>query len=204
MLIIHDCEQNTSEWDALRAGRPTASAFSRIVTGSGKPSDQLSGYAAELAAELYAGKPLESWGGNRATERGHEVEPLARANYEFMNDVVVKRIGFATNHDAGCSPDGLVGDDGLHEVKCQLPKGHVETLAYYHRNKKCPAGYIPQVQGQLLILEREWVDLNFYHPDLRSLVIRIYRDEAFIRALLRQIKAVNEKRDAYVEILKAA
>lgn len=203
-MQVHTLEQGTPEWYAIRAGRPTASEFSKLVSGTGKPSTQIGDYAATLAAELYAGKPLDRWEGNGATDRGHEMEPMARANYEFQHDVEVVQVGFVTNFDAGCSPDGFVGADGLTEYKCQLAKGHVQTLAYWRKHGRCPPAYYPQVQGQLLICEREWDDLNFFHPELPPLVIRVERDEAFIREILRGIRAVNEQRDALVEMLRAA
>lgn len=203
-MEIIDCEQNTEEWFALRAGRPTASEFSKIVSGTGKASTQLAGYAATLAAELFAGQPLERWEGNRATELGHEMEPLARAAYEFQNEVKVVQVGFVTNHGAGCSPDGFVLDDGLHEIKSQLAKGHVQTMAYYRKNGKCPPDYYSQVQGQLLICEREWCDLDFFHEFLPGLTIRVERDEPYIRELLKGIALVIEQRDELVEMLRAA
>jgi hypothetical protein len=203
-MLIVDVEQGTDEWFAARVGIPTASSFSRLVTGTGKASSQLSDYAAELAADMYAGKPLERWGGNEATERGHETEPQARYSYEFDNGVEVVKVGFIVNHGAGCSPDGLVGDDGLHEIKCQMAKGHVQTLAYYSKNKACPPGYLPQVYGQLLICEREWCDLSFFHPDLPGLTVRVVRDESYMAELLRGIKAVCEERDKLVEMIRSA
>lgn len=202
-MQLHNLEQGTEEWLAIRAGLPTASEFSKLVTGTGKASTQLSDYAATLAAELYAGKPLERWEGNGATERGHEIEPIARANYEFQREVEIVQVGFVTNHGAGCSPDGLVGTDGLHEIKSQMAKGHVQTLAYYRKNGKVPPAYYPQVQGQLLICEREWADLDFYHPELPGLTVRIERDEAYIRELLKGIGLVIEQRDELVEMLRA-
>ena len=203
MEIHNDIEQGTEEWHALRAGRPTASEFSKLVTGTGKASTQLSDYAATLAAELYAGKPLERWEGNSATERGHEIEPLARANYEFQREVEIVQVGFVTNHGAGASPDGLVGAVGLVEIKSQQAKGHVQTLAYYRKNGRVPPSYLPQVQGQLLICDREWNDLMFYHPDLPGLTVRIERDEAYIRELLKGIGLVIEQRDELAEMLRA-
>lgn len=204
MPEFHDVEQGTDAWFALRAGTPTASEFDKLVTGTGKPSTQLSGYAATLAAELYAGRPLERWEGNHATARGHEIEPEARAAYEFLHDVQAVQVGFVTNHGAGCSPDSLIGDRGLLEIKSQMAKGHVETLAYYRKHQKAPPGYLPQVQGQLLVCERDWVDLSFYHPDLPGLIVRVERDEAYIRALLVGIRAVLAERDELVEMLRAA
>jgi hypothetical protein len=203
-VIIHDCEQNSEAWYGLRAGLPTASEFPKIITGTGKASAQVSDYAAQLAAEMFAGRPLDRWEGNAATERGHEIEKIARANYEFERELTVDRPGFITNYGAGCSPDGLVGTDGIHEIKCQLAKNHVQTLAYYYKHRTCPPGYVPQVQGQLLICEREWNDLHFFHPDLPSVVIRIKRDEPYIAALRSGIKTVLAERDALVAMLRSA
>jgi hypothetical protein len=203
-IEVHEIEQGTEQWHTLRAGLPTASEFSKLVTGTGKKSTQLFDYAATLAAELYAGKPLERWEGNSATERGHEIEPLARSNYEFQNDVEIVQVGFITNFGAGCSPDGLVGSAGLIEIKSQLPKGHVQTLAHYQKNGGPPSGYLPQVQGQLLVCERDWCDLCFYHPDLPSLTIRVERDESYIRELVKGIQLVIEQRDELVSMLESA
>lgn len=200
-MQIHDVEQNSDEWYALRAGIPTASEFSKLVTGTGKKSTQADGYAATLAAEHYAGKPLERWEGNSATERGHEMEAQARATYEFTNDVEIVRVGFVTNHGAGCSPDGMVGDAGLYEGKAQLPKGHVETLAYHAKHGCVPPAYMTQCQGELWICEREWVDLDFYHPELPGLTVRVTRDEAYIRELIKQVQAVLEQRDKFLALL---
>ncbi len=203
-MIIYDVEQNTPEWDELRAGRPTSSEFSKLLTGTGKQSTQIGDYAATLAAEQFAGKPLERWEGNRATERGHEVEPEARHTYEFLHGIKVERVGFVTNHGAGSSPDGFVLIAGIHEVKCQLPKGHVQTMAYYRKHEKCPPAHYTQCQGQLLICEREWVDLDFYHPDLPGLTIRVNRDESYIDELLKQIEEVIAQRDDLLLMLEAA
>lgn len=203
-MIIHNCEQNSDEWFALRAGLPTASSFDKLVTGTGKASAQISGYAATLAAELYAGRPLERWEGNRATERGHEVEPEARAAYAFIHEVEPVQVGLVVNHGAGCSPDSLIGDAGLLEIKSQMAKGHVETLAYHRKSGKVPPSYMPQLQGQLLVCEREWVDIMFYHPDLPGLTIKVYRDESYIRELMRGIQAVIAERDELVAMLRSA
>ena len=104
--------------------------------------------------------------------------------------------------DAGCSPDGYVDTDGLVEIKCQLPKGHVQTLAYYSRNRQAPPDYIPQVQGQLWVTGREWCDLFFFHPDLPKLVIRIPRDDKYINLLHQGVIQCLAKRDEYVATLR--
>lgn len=197
-------EQGSPEWFALRCGLATASKFSSIITGTGKLSTSMDGYAAELAADRFAGRPLETWAGNAATERGHELEDQARKFYELIYNVEVEEAAFVKLEglDAGCSPDGLVSYDGLVEIKNQLPKGHVQTLSYHARNRQAPPDYIPQVQGQLWITGREWCDLFFHHPDLPKLCIRINRDEEYIAQLVKGVKQCLEKRDEYLEIMR--
>ena len=203
-MLIHDVEQNTEEWLALRAGKPTASNFSKLVTSKGEVSKSLSGYALTLAGELYAGKPLDAWQGNKHTERGHELEAAAISLYEFANDCTVERAGFVTDDKQtyGCSPDGLVGSSGGIEVKCQEAKGHIETLMYYNKHDKCPPLYVRQTQGQMWVCERKWCDLVFYHPELPLLTFRQEIDISFCAALNTQIKAVIEERDVAVEAIR--
>ena len=200
-MQVHDVEQGSEAWFSARAGIPTASEFKRIVTSKGDASKQLGDYAAQLAAELYAGRPLDRFEGNAATERGHELEAEARLSYEFIHSLEVQQVGFVTNHGAGASPDGTVGSDGLLEIKCQLAKNHVQTLAHIARWKTCPADYIPQARGQMFICDRAWVDLLFYHPSLPEALVRIERDAKFDLALLAQINATIAERDALVELL---
>lgn len=200
MIVHNDIEQGSEQWFALRAGVPTASEFKKIITSSGDPSKQLGEYAAQLAGELYAGKQLDRWEGNGYTERGKELEAQARAAYEFVLDRDVTTVGFVTNHGAGCSPDGLT-EDGLVEIKCLAAKNHVQTLAYFNKHAKCPTDYVPQARGQMLICDRAWVDMFFYHPDLPQLRIRVDRDPSFDAALLDQIGAAIAERDLLVSII---
>ncbi len=83
-MIIHPVEQNTDDWVKLRAGLPTASSFKSIITSQGLPSKSLPTYAAKLAADKYAGEPLDSFEGNVWTERGHELESDARDLYSEL------------------------------------------------------------------------------------------------------------------------
>lgn len=199
----HDVEQGTPEWFALRAGRPTASNFKSIITSQMKPSTTLSTYAAQLAAEAFAGKPLEDWQGNEWTQRGTDLEPQARDMYAFLREPV-EQIGFIVNHDAGCSPDGLVGDCGLVEIKCLSPKQHVLALAYFERHKRVPPDYVPQIMGQMLICDRAWCDMFFFHPELPPLIARTERDAKFDAALLAQIRDVCAERDELLGVLRRA
>lgn len=202
-MKIHDIGQNTPEWDLLRSGKPTASAFSNLVTSTGAPSKSMEKYAETLAGDLYAGKPIDSWEGNKYTEYGHEMEDDSNSWYSMMYDVEIKKVGFVTN-DAetyGCSPDGLVGTNGGVEFK-NLPKQHIKTLLYYKKHGKAPTDYYQQTQGQMMICDWEWCDLVFYHPFLPKLVVRQFPDKDFQFKLTAQIHACLEERDRVLSILK--
>lgn len=224
-MIFHEVEGNTEEWYALRAGIPTASAFSNVVTSTKdskivggkknketgeveggtlhefyKPSTSLSDYACKLAADSIAGQPTESFAGNKWTERGHENEPLAIARYEFVRDVEVTNGGFITNDEGtiGCSCDGLVGEDGLVEVKSLSGKEHVKTVDKYLRDSKCPSKYFAQVQGQLWLTGRKWNDLYLDHPLLPSVAIRVGPDPVFFASLEENLEKLLNKRDLII------
>jgi len=205
-MIILDFEQRSPEWYAARCGIPTASEFSKLITSKGEPSKSLEGYALTLAGELFAGEPLEVWEGNQWTERGKELEGEAIHLYEFANDFKVESVGFVTTDDrlAGCSPDGLVGEDGMVEIKCLKPENHISAILYYEKHGKCPTTYIQQVQGQMLICERKWCDLIFYHPKLPMLTIRQEPDDKLWDALNQGITDVITERDRVVAALKRA
>lgn len=189
-MKIHNVEQGSEEWYAVRSGIATASEFSKILSATGKPSTQAEGYANDIVANILAGKPLESWEGNQWTERGKELEQEAVDYYEFTGNVETQEVGFciADNGLYGCSPDRLVSDDGLLEIKC--PKGSVQ-LSYLLKGT-LPTAYIPQVQGQLFVTGREWCDFLSYHPDLPKLQIRVKRDGSYISKLSAQLTIFNE------------
>lgn len=203
-MLVHDVEQGTDAWHALRAGMPTASEAKKIITASGTESAQLDGYAVDLARDKHARRPMLLWGGNKWTDRGKELEPEAADMYSMMNDVDVDLVGFCTDDEQtfGCSPDRLVGTEGLLEIKC-LPKNHVPCLLYWQKNQKCPPDYYPQVQFQLMVTEREWCDLYFYQPGLPDLVIRIEPIQEYQDKLMLQVGRVLEERARILEILEA-
>lgn len=205
-MIVHSCEQGSPEWYSLRAGLPTASEFSKLVTSTGETSKSLPGYAITLAGELYAGKPLDAFEGNGYTERGKLLEVEARSAYAFLHDEEVTQAGFVTDDLKlyGCSPDGLIGKDGLTEFKCLKAENHIKALLYYKKHGKCPPDYVQQTQGQIYICEREWCDLAFYHPDLPFLVTRQHRDEVLIEAIKGAIEQVCSERDKILAAIREA
>jgi len=204
-VIVHDVEQGTQEWHSLRAGLPTASEFSKLVTSDGSRSDSFMDYAYTLAAEKYAGEELDGFAGNKFTVRGHEMEELARSDYEMRSQVVTEEVGFCTNNlmQYGCSPDSLVGKDGGLEIKSKIAKEHLKALFYYEQNGVILPQYFAQPQGCMLVTNRKWWDINFYHPKLPQLTVRQYPDKPFLKALRRELKAVIVQRNLILEKIKA-
>lgn len=203
-MIIHDCIQGTDKWHSLRSGIPTASEFSQLVTSSCKESISMKEYALTLAAEKYAGKVVDGFGGNKYTERGKELEDEARIDYEMINQVEVKEVGFITDNliRYGCSPDSIIGDDGGLEIKCKIAKVHIGAIRYYKETGKTPNEYYAQPQGCMFITGRKWWDLRLYHPGLPGLTIRQYPDKEFYKVLRRQLKSIAFERDEIVKQLK--
>ena len=187
-IYHHDVTQYSEEYDRLRLGIPTSSNFHKIITPQGKPSKQWREYACVLIAERILQQKIEFYN-SPAMERGLIVEAEAADWYEFDHDVTVQRAGFITddNHTMGCSPDRLVGDDGLLEIKAPLPHTQVE----YWISGEVSERFRPQLQGQLYISQRSWVDIVCWHDVLPKLVMRVEPDESFIEALDRELRIFN-------------
>jgi len=199
-MKIIDVEQNSDEWMQARLGIPTASSASKLITSKGEPTTGkgLTDYAKTLAADKFAGKQIDHWQGNEYTDRGHEVEAEALSWYTLEHNVDLTQIGFCTddNGSYGASPDALVGDDGLVEIKC-LPKGHMDAILYWAKNKRPPTPYLAQVHMQLLVTDRNYCDLTYYHRDLPKIIMRVERDKAMDEALLAQIEQCTNLRNEF-------
>ena len=189
--------QQTEEWNSWR-NRPTASGFDKVVTPArGDYSTQATAYAAMIVAKrlgVYTEPPPTFW-----MEWGNTHEPNAKAAYTLQTGREITDVGFVLpdGTDAyGCSPDGLVGDDGLIEIKCPKP----ETLITYHTDGVLPAKYRPQIQGQLLITGRDWCDFYVFHPELTPFLLRVDADLKYqakivegLWTLLQQITLIESK-----------
>lgn len=179
-MRVSNHTQGSDEWLESRLGRPTASNFGKLITPTGKPSASAEGYINELIAQRITGEIPEFFK-SEAMERGNELEPHAKASYEFTKDVEVVEVGLCLHdeYECGASPDGLIGEDGGIEIKCVLPHTHVAYL----RAGEVPSKYIPQIQGCMWITGREWWDFMSYHPAMEDLIVRVHRDEAYIKKL---------------------
>jgi hypothetical protein len=254
-MKIHDVEQRSAEWFAVRTGKPTASAFSRIVAplvnipdtynenapfgvccwcgkddlprkkdgtpktnvryhpdckkerdrnvGKANPGAARLSYARELAAEIVGGPDVNQWGGNMDLERGKFLEEDALSMYSFIRGVEVRRVGFITDDDEtiGCSPDGLVGDDGMIEIKCLNANHHIDVIMRWHDKREIAPDYVAQPQGQMYVSGRPWCDVVFYHYALPPLIIRQTPDAEYRAALATGITEVIAERDRIVGVL---
>ena len=206
-MIIHDIEQGTPAWFAVRAGIPTASEFHRIITPKRETlAEGRWTYAFELAAERLIGESKQSLDGLQWVERGKFLEGDAVAHYEFTRGRKTAKVGFITpDHKRyGCSPDRLiVGADGdplgALELKCPSPAKH---LGYFINGPG--DDYRCQVQGSLLTTGFEFWDFQSYHPQLPEVLIRFTRDEPFIRKMESAIDQFCDELDEIVEKVKKA
>ena len=177
---IHTMEQKSDAWYAIRLGKVTASNFSKAIAGgAGKTKTTL---MRNLIAERLTDEPEPTYS-NGVMDRGTEIEPLAREYYEALNGCTVECVGFIElNEDIGVSPDGLVGEDGMLEIKCPNSSTHIG----YILDDKMPSVYKAQVQGQLWVSGRKWVDFVSYDPRVTKRPYwckRIVRDEQYIAEL---------------------
>ena len=181
-MIIVDCEQGDETWDKARAGIPTASGMNKIYTSGGKKSTQATDYRDTLLMEWLLGGPTEDFK-NHWMERGNDLEDEARTFYEFQCNTDITTVGFCYADEErlhGASPDGLVGEEGLLEIKCPKANTHMR----YILAGKAPTGYFVQMQGQMLVTGRKWVDFVSHFPGLeKPIIIRVERDERFLMGL---------------------
>lgn len=199
MLTVYDCEQGSEDWFRARMGIPTASEFGTVLAPrAGSEGKMRRTYLHKLAGEIITGEPMERYG-NAHMERGHEMEAEARSLYAFMSDADPTQIGFLRNGQKGCSPDSLIGDAGMLEIKTKLPHLLIDCIL----KNDFPAEHKAQCQGALWVAEREWVDIAVYWPRMPLFVKRAYRDEEYISKLSDAIDAFNADLVAVVDRIKA-
>lgn len=184
--------QGSPEWLAMRAGKITGSRFRAVMAlnkRTGAPNAARRQLVQTLALEIATGVP-EYVEPNEYMAHGTAMEPLARAAYEFISDCVCEVPAFIQHPTIpyiGFSPDGLVGKPGMVEIKCPALEGrHMRTV----ESQACPDDYWPQVQGGMWIAEREWCDFVSYYPSISVEIIRVKRDDAYIKRLEAECAAV--------------
>lgn len=191
-IEIVSCEQGTEEWHMARLGIVTMSRVQCLLVkgrdASGFGADALS-YMFELMGERFTGEAAGSFAGNQHTQRGHEHEPIARAAYEERTGAQVHETGIMLNHGVGYSPDGLVDNNGLIEIKSKLPKKLLEAL---YANE-VPGEHMGQIQGGLWVSEREYLDFIAYFPGIPIFVKRVFRDEKVISNIAEAVSRFHEE-----------
>ncbi|KKK96938.1 hypothetical protein LCGC14_2657760 [marine sediment metagenome] len=205
MMDTVDLIQGTEEWLQARLGKATASRIADVMAktktgwGAGRKN-----YMAELVAERLTGAAAERFT-NAAMKWGSDAEPHARAAYEFYRDAEVVEVGFVghpTITMAGASPDGLVGDEGLMEIKCPNTATHIDTLT----GKNVEGKYVTQMQFQMACTGRIWCDWVSFDPrlpeDLRLFVKRVHADVERIAELENAVVAFLSELDDMIAALR--
>lgn len=184
-MKLYNFRQNSLDWDNIRLGKITASNINTLLSGK---KDTKETYIFKKAAERLLGMKCES--DNVYTsqmERGHELEPQARFTYELISGNNVNEVGFVEKDSyIGCSPDGLVGDDGLVEIKTK--DNHLFMKIKLSGIDAVEKSYLSQCQFQMWICERQWCDLTFYNQNFGEIkVFRIKRDEETIKQIEEEV-----------------
>lgn len=198
-MRIVECNQYDPTWWQARRGVPTASSFDKICTPStGKLSAQADGYICQLIADKVRFDPNMMTEGpmTAAMRNGSVCEPEARRWYEYENGLEVQQVGLCLTDDGrfGASPDGLINDAGVLELKCPQPQTQVKYLL----GAELPTEYKCQVHGQLLVTGRAWVDFLSYCPGFDPFIIRVEPD-AFTKTLANVLEQFWSK---YAEAMK--
>ena len=200
-------EQGTPEWFAQRLGKVTASRVADIIakTKTGVAASR-GNYLAQLVAERLTGQAADSFKSG-AMQHGTETEPMARMAYETETGQMVTEVAMIQHPKiemAGASPDGLVGEDGLVEIKCPNTSTHIATLMA----DKAPSGYMAQMQWQMACTGRAWVDFVSFDPrmpeDMQLFIKRVPRDEKLIdeyeAEVIKFLAEVQETVDKLIEL----
>jgi putative phage-type endonuclease len=196
--------QGSDAWFQSRMGKVTASRVADVIakTKTGYSTSR-ENYMAQLVCERLTGTVAESYT-NAAMQWGTDNEPLARAAYEAKMDVLVDEVAMITHpriEQAGASPDGLVGEDGLVEIKCPNTATHIDTLL----TQTVPGKYVTQMQWQMSCTDRQWCDFVSFDPrmpkELQLFIKRVQRDEDYISMLEKEVLSFLMELDVKVSKL---
>ena len=189
-MKIINVDQGSPEWMSYRAGLPTASKFSEIVTTKGEPSKSRTKYLYQLAGEKITGSKEESYQ-SAAMSRGIEMEAEARLLFCMLHDAEVQEVGLCIEDNGrwGCSPDGLIGDNGGIEIKCP----QLATQVDYLLTGKIPSTYYQQVQVSMFVTGREYWWFVSYYPSMKPLMIKAEPDAKFHAALKAELVRFSEE-----------
>lgn len=204
MPTVIKADQGTPEWFEARLGKPTASRFSDVIakTRSGYAASRKN-YLAEIVIQRLTRQIPEGYQ-SPAMVWGIENEPVARLQYslETGNNTEETSLWLHDKIETGASPDGLIGKDGILEIKCPNSATHMETL----HSGDIPRQYVAQVQGQMWITGRKWCDFVSFDPRMpenaQMIIIRVSRDDDFIENLEDEILDFLEEVEEELEFIK--
>lgn len=189
-MKIYYCSQRSKQWYDLRCGKLTASNF-HCMLGNSWTSHS---YLVEKAMERLTGKCVQHRFWTEDLQRGIDLEPVACREYELETGCKVVHVGFVEHNEfIGSSPDGLVGYDGMIEIKCPNEKNFWKL---YLNPKVCPQHYT-QIQFNLWVCKRKWCDYVVYSTMERPIIIRVERDEQYIKMIEQRANEVNVMIDRY-------
>jgi len=200
MKLRKDIVQNSDEWFEIKLGKFSASTCADLLMA--KNTKGYINLIDKIIEERLTRLPSESkaWTGNRFTDMGHEREPLAAADYELRNFAELELIGVIELDDwVLCSPDRLIGDNGLYQAKCPI----FNTQRQYLKTQKIPGNYFKQMQFELYVSGRDYNIFNSYHPYLPAVDIRVERDEVVIAEIKESLKQAKEEVTNEIKYLKS-
>lgn len=199
-MKIHAVAQGTEQWRKLRAGIPTASNFSRIMTLGKKKSSSQEGYMNDLLAERMLGRPWDGYK-SQAMEDGNRFESHAVAAYEFAHDVTTYKVGFVTTDDGriGCSPDRFVEEHPDEMVECKAPANPAIHVAYLRAAAGASDEYKVQLMGQLWVCEKARVKIISYFAGMPDAVFTVERDDKYIKELAAFVRAFSVRLEDQAE-----
>lgn len=194
----HNIEQNTDEWLALRAAKLTGSGFSKVMANYGKAfGEPAKKYAADIALEQITGLPIGQGYSNEHMERGHEQEPIARMKYEEEFFCAVDNGGFFESDWIGVSPDGLVYEDGVIEIKSVISSVHYTNI----KRQSFDPAYRWQLIGNLKFTGRDWIDfISFcadYPDDKKLYTFRLFKND-----LTEEFKQMDDRIAQFKELVE--
>jgi putative phage-type endonuclease len=180
--------QRTADWHRDRLGKVTASRIADVMA-TVKTGEAVSrrNYRAEKVLERISGVPQDNGYQSYAMKAGIENESKAQAAYCFHADTAVQAVGFIphpTIPNAGASPDGYVGDDGLIEIKCPEASAYLDALL----GKPIPEKYVLQMQFQMAATGRQWCDYIVWRDGLQTVLVRVMRDDKLIAKIEEEVR----------------
>jgi hypothetical protein len=201
-IEIFEGDQGTDEWKALRRGLPTASMFKVLMVKNDTKAGRTT-YLHKLAGERITGESMENFS-NEAMEDGKDKEPQLRADYAFLRDCEPRQVAFIRNGKCGASPDGLINDDGMLEIKRAAPHILIPMLLKAKEDPNYfPSIHYAQCQGGLMVSGRQWCDLLVGYPKMpRPLIVRTERNDSYIQELRNAVDVFDLELRRLVEKLK--